>query len=175
MGKYQLFICKICGDPYLGTDAPSRCPFCGAHSENMVPGENWKALWGKPIGEKSKKHLEEALQIEVSNTNFYRNVSKNSEEKMFQKEFRALMKIEKEHAEIMVKLLGAEMPDFEEMELEEDKSRATLEENLAESHKRETRAINAYKMMAVESENEEIKYFFRELIKIESDHLSLSE
>jgi rubrerythrin len=175
MGKYQLFICKICGDPYLGTDAPSRCPFCGAYEENLVPAEKWEPLWGKPIGEKSMKHLEEALQIEVSNTNFYKNASAGSTDVWAQKEFRALMKIEKEHAGTIVKLLGADKPDYDELELEEDKDRGSIEGNLAESHRRETRAINAYKMAMADSEDEHIKYFFGELMKIESDHLSLSE
>ncbi|MBD3398347.1 ferritin [Candidatus Micrarchaeota archaeon] len=175
MGKYQLFVCKICGDPYLGTDAPSRCPFCGAYEENIVPAEEWEPLWGKPIGEKSRKHLEAALQIEVSNTNFYRNASEASKDVWAQKEFKALMKIEAEHAETIVKLLGAEMPDFKELELEEDRARESIEANLAESHRRETRAINAYKMAMEDSEDEHVKYLFGELIKIESDHLSLSE
>ena len=175
MGKYQLFICKVCGDPYMGTDAPSRCPFCGAYHENIVPAEEWEPLWGKPLGEKSRKHLEEALQLEVSNTNFYRNASKTSRDVWAQKEFKALMKIEKEHAETIVKLLGAEMPDIEGMELEEDRARDSVEGNLAESHRRETRAINAYRMAMGDVEDDFVKFFFGELVKVETDHLSLSE
>lgn len=175
MGKYQLFVCKVCGDPYLGTGAPSRCPFCGAHEENVVPMDEWGPVWGKPISDISKKHLEEALQLEVGATNFYRNVSKFSKDVWAQKMFKALMKAEKEHAEAIVKILGADMPNIEEMELEEDKARETIEENLAETRKREENAVEAYKMAAAESDDEPVKYFFRELVKIESDHILLTE
>lgn len=175
MGKYQLFICKICGDPYLGDDAPSKCPFCGAYEKNIVPAEEWEPLWGKPLSDSSRKHLEEALQIEVSNTNFYKNASAESKDVWAQKMFKALMKVEREHASTIVKLLGAEKPNFEELEIEEDKGKGSIEENLAESHRRETRAVAAYRMAAADSEDEHVKYLFTELIKIESDHLSLSE
>lgn len=175
MGKYQQFICKICGEPYLGTGAPSRCPYCGAYGEKLVPAEEWKPLWGKSVDEVSRKHLDMALMLEVGNTNFYRNASKASKEAWAQKMFKALMKIEKEHAEVIVKLLGAQMPDFEKLEKEEDKAKEGIEENLAESHRRETRAINAYKAAAAEVTDAHVKELFSELIRVESDHLSLSE
>ena len=175
MEKYELFVCKICGDPYLGTGAPSRCPFCGAYEENVVPVEQWGPVWGKPISEISRKHLEEALQLEIGATNFYRNVSKASEDVWAQKMFKAVMKSEREHASAIVKILGVEMPDIEKLDREEDKTRGSIEENLAEFRKREEDAVEAYKMSAEESTDEPVKYFFRELVKIESDHILLTE
>ncbi len=175
MGKYQLFVCKVCGDPYLGTGAPSRCPFCGAHEENVVPMDEWGPVWGKPISDISRKHLEEALQLEVGATNFYNNVSKASDEVWVQKMFKAIMKAEREHASAIVKILGVAMPNIEELALEEDKARETIEENLAETRRREENTIEAYKMAAAESTDEPVKYFFRELIKVEADHLLLTE
>ncbi len=173
--EYQQYICEICGEPYLGVGAPSRCPFCGAFGARVVEAEKWKPLWGGQISETARTHLEAALQLEVGNTNFYSNASKASEVVQEQKMFKALSKIEKEHAEVIVKFLGAQMPDFESLETEADRARETMEENLAESHARETRAINAYKLAFSEVEDEKVKLFFGELIKIESDHLSLSE
>jgi rubrerythrin len=173
--KYQQYICEICGEPYLGTGAPSRCPFCGAFEEKIVEAGKWRPLWGGEVSETARRHLEAALQLEVGNTNFYRNASKSPGTIQSQKMFKALSKIEKEHAEVIVKFLGAPMPDFPSLEREEDKARQTIEENLAESHARETRAINAYKLAFSEVEDERVKLFFGELIKIESDHLSLSE
>jgi len=26
----RLWRCEICGDPYIGDEAPANCPFCGA-------------------------------------------------------------------------------------------------------------------------------------------------
>jgi rubrerythrin len=173
--KYQQYICEICGEPYLGAGSPSRCPFCGASREKVVEAEKWRPLWGGELSEAARRHLEAALQLEVGNTNFYKNVSKAPGTIQDQKMFKALSKIEKEHAEVIVKFLGAPMPDFESLETEADKARETIEENLAESHKRETRAINAYKLAFSEVEDEKVKLFFGELITIESDHLTLSE
>ncbi len=175
MGKYQLFICKVCGDPYLGIDAPSRCPFCGAYKVNVVPVEEWGPLWGKPIDEVSRKHLQEALQLEVGAVNFYRNVSKNAKDVWAQKMFKALMKAEREHAEVIVKLMGAEMPDIEGLETDKDKARESIEENLAEFHRREAGAVEAYRMAASEVNDGHVKYFFEELAKIEAEHLLLSK
>lgn len=173
--EYQQYICEICGEPYLGVGAPSRCPFCGAYGERIVEAEKWKPLWGGEVRQAERKHLEAALQLEVGNTNFYKNASAASEVEQNRKMFKALSKIEGEHAEIIVKLLGVPMPEFEKLEKEEDGARETLEENLAESHRRETRAINAYKLAFSEVGEGNVKLFFGELIRIESDHLKLSE
>jgi len=27
----KMYRCRICGETYLGAEAPSHCPFCGAH------------------------------------------------------------------------------------------------------------------------------------------------
>jgi rubrerythrin len=136
--EYQQYICEICGEPYLGTSPPSRCPFCGAYEEKIVEAEKWKPIWGGEVSEVARKHLEAALQV-------------------------------------IVKFLGAQRPDFKALETEKDKAKETIEENLAESHMRETRAINAYKVAFSEVEDEKVKLLFGELIKIESDHLKLSE
>jgi rubrerythrin len=173
--EYQQYICEICGEPYLGTSPPSRCPFCGAYEEKIVEAEKWKPIWGGEVSEVARKHLEAALQLEVGNTNFYMNVAKAPGTVQDQKMFKILSKIEREHAEVIVKFLGAQMPDFKALETEKDKAKETIEENLAESHMRETRAINAYKVAFSEVEDEKVKLLFGELIKIESDHLKLSE
>jgi len=31
-----VFVCKICGEAYIGEDPPSRCPFCGVLKEYFV-------------------------------------------------------------------------------------------------------------------------------------------
>ena len=48
-------------------------------------------------------------------------------------------------------------------------------ENLEESHRRETRAIDFYKAAAGESENERVKQIFESFVEVETDHLRLSE
>lgn len=175
MGKYQLFVCKVCGDPYLGTAAPSKCPFCGAYEENLVVAKDWKPLWGRPIQETSKKNLEVALKLEVGAVNFYQNVLEASDDIEVKKLFKAVMKAEREHASTIVKLMDIKMPDMHSWETEEDKARATLVENLAETKKREENAVAVYDKFAETSEDEHVRYFFREISKVEADHILLTE
>lgn len=175
MSVYQLYVCKICGEPYLGNEAPSKCPFCGAQKELIVPSEKWAPLWGAPINEISRKHLELGLGLEVSNTNFYMNISKGASDDYSKKLFKGLSKIEREHADVMCKLMGIPMPDFEKMQKPEDVPKGNLHENLLESNRRESRAIGKYQTAAAEVTDPHVKLFFLQLIRIEGDHLSLSE
>ena len=173
--KYQLYVCKICGEPYLGNEAPAKCPFCGAQKELLIVAERWTPLWGAPINEVSRKHLELGLSLEISNTNFYMNISKSAKDVYSQKVFKALSKIEREHASTMCKLMGIPTPEIDKMGKPEDVPKANLHENLLESNKRESRAIGKYQTAAAEVTDPHVKLFFLQLIKIEGDHLSLSE
>ncbi|MDZ7798681.1 MAG: hypothetical protein U5L76_03640 [Patescibacteria group bacterium] len=49
------------------------------------------------------------------------------------------------------------------------------QDNLKESHERETRAIEFYRQAAAEAENERVKEIFEAFIEVETDHLHLSE
>ena len=39
--ELNLFRCRICGDPYLGSEPPSFFPFCGAPQKYMAPAEEY--------------------------------------------------------------------------------------------------------------------------------------
>ena len=49
------------------------------------------------------------------------------------------------------------------------------QEDLKDSHARETRAIEFYKKAAAESENARVKEIFEAFVEVETDHLKLSE
>jgi rubrerythrin len=84
--------------------------------------------------------------------------------------FKALGKIEAEHATIWRKILHLPKTPIgnETCYIENVK-------NLNESHERETRAIDFYKKAAEESDHERLKQIFKALVDIETDHLHLSE
>ena len=174
-GKYQLYVCKICGEPYLGNGAPTKCPFCGAQGEMVVPSEKWTPLWGEPINAISRKHLEIGLALEISSTNFYMNVSKSAKDVYSQKLFKGLSKVEREHASTMCKIMGIPTPEIDKMGTPADAPKANLHENLLESNRRETGAVAKYQEAAAEVTDGKVKLLFLQLIKIESDHLLLSE
>lgn len=167
----KLFRCKICGDPYIGETAPSRCPFCGAYENFIVEAKDYNETFDVELNEKDKANAETALEVEISNAAFYFCASERSNDEGYSKLFKALGKVEAEHASIWKKILKMDKVDIPKSEAcpPEDKG------NLQESHARETRAIEFYKQSAKEAENPRVKQLFAALVQVEIDHLGLSE
>jgi rubrerythrin len=166
----KLWRCEICGDPYIGDEAPANCPFCGAKGRHMKEFKEAKAYFDVELNEKDRANVEHALQVEVSNATFYFCASKKVKEEEGQKLFKALGKVEAEHASVWEKILKLDkIPEGG------DECSADYTEDLEESHARETRAIEFYKKAAEESSNERIKQIFKAFVEVETDHLRLSE
>ncbi len=167
----KLFRCKICGDPYIGETAPSRCPFCGAYKEFVVDIKDYNETFDVELNEKDKANAEKALEVEISNAVFYFCAAEKTDDEEGKQLFKILGKVEAEHASIWRKIL--KLPK-EQME----KSAACSTENqtnLQESHTREDKAIKFYTAAAAECENARVKQIFDALIDVEKDHLKLSE
>lgn len=166
----KLWRCEICGDPYVGNNPPDNCPFCGAHKKYIKEAKMVEANFTVELNEKDKANAEHALQVEISNSAFYFCAAErtdNSEGKLL---FKALGKIEAEHAAIWRKILKLSgVPKGSET------CHTVNIENLKESHARETRAVEFYKNSAEEAKNSRIKQIFDALVEIETDHLHLSE
>jgi len=166
----KLFRCEICGDSYVGEEPPTNCPFCGAHKKHIKEAKEAQANFDVELNEKDKKNSEHALQVELSNAAFYLCAAKDTDDEEGKLLFKALGKVEAEHASIWRKILK-----LDKMEMPEEPCHKSNKENLQESHDRETRAIEFYKKAAEESENQRIKQIFEGLVVIETDHLKLSE
>ena len=169
----NIFVCKICGEAYIGEEAPSRCPFCGAHKKYLVNAKDYddKGDWDVKLNETDKKNVEKALEVEVSNTIFYKCSSKKTPELEGQKLFKILSKVENEHASVWKKILKLDKVNFPDY----DKCAAKYKPNLEESHQREERAIKFYGQAAKEAKNPRVKEIFQALVEVEADHLHLSE
>lgn len=166
----KLWRCEICGDPYIGDEAPTNCPFCGAKRKYIKEFKDAKVNFDVELNEKDKANAEHALQVEVSNTVFYFCAAGKVKELEGQKLFKALGKVENEHATVWKKILKLDkLPEGN------DTCSVEYKEDLEDSHKRETRAIEFYKKAAAESENERVKEIFEALVEVETDHLKLSE
>lgn len=168
----KVWRCKICGDPYIGEEAPKNCPFCGAHQKNIVLAKTWD--WPKDVQltDISRNNLMKALEIEVSNAQFYfcaANMVKDNEGKQM---FKALGKVEKEHASLIAKTLGMAKPEVEETP---GVCSPEYQEDLKESHAREERAIKHYSQFLSEATEDRVKEIFAALVEIEKDHLGLSK
>lgn len=166
----KLWRCEICGDPYVGESPPTNCPFCGAHQEHIKEASVAKANFDVELNEKDKANAEHALQVEVSNAAFYFCAAKKTDSAEGKLLFKALGKVEAEHASIWRKILKLDKtPEGSEP------CHTSNKENLEESHQREERAIDFYRKAAAESENQRVKEIFEALVVIETDHLKLSE
>lgn len=166
----KLWRCEICGDPYIGESPPDNCPFCGAHKIYIKEAKEAKVNFDVELNEKDKANAGRALQVEVSNAAFYFCAAKKTDDAEGKLLFKALGKVEAEHASVWRKILKlGSVPEGN------DTCHTGNRENLGESHARETRAIEFYRRAAEESGNERVKQIFESFVEVETDHLNLSE
>jgi len=94
MAKVRVFRCRICGDPYIGTEAPLQCPFCGASQRFFIEADDWNPdEFNVSISDISRKNLEAALQLELDNAAFYdcaKNAGINTKQE-YSNDLRALL------------------------------------------------------------------------------------
>lgn len=166
----KLWRCEICGDPYIGAAPPENCPFCGAYRKHIKDAKLAEANFDVELTEKDKANVEKALQVEISNAAFYFCAAKRTDDAEGKLLFKALGKVEAEHASIWRKILK-----MDSVPGGDDSCHTNNKENLQESHDRETRAIGFYRKAAEESENARVKQIFEALVEVETDHLHLSE
>ena len=165
----KLWRCEICGDPYIGSNPPDNCPFCGAHREYIKEANDAEVNFDIPLNDTDRKNAEHALQVEVSNAAFYSCAAKKTGDAEGKLLFKALGKVEAEHASIWRKVLKLDkVPEAADTCFPENAK------NLAESHAREERAIGFYRKAAEESTDSRLKRIFGALVEIETDHLQMS-
>lgn len=166
----KLWRCEICGDPYIGSNPPDNCPFCGAHKNYIKKAKETIVNFNVELNETDKANAKKALQVEVSNASFYFCAAKKTDDEEGKLLFKALGKVEAEHASVWKRILK-----LDSIPKGDDPCHANNKKNLKESHDRETRAIEFYKKAAKESKNERVKQIFESFIEVEIDHLKLSE
>ena len=168
----KVFRCRICGDPYIGTEAPAQCPFCGAPNRFFVDAGDWNPNeFTVTLSEAARKNLEAALQLELNNAAFYdcaKNAAQKAGDEYGVAKFKALMKVEREHASAISKFLKISRPELEKLTCNVD-----VKANTQEGWEREDRAIKSYSKFRDEATNPRLKEFFGALVEIETDHLDL--
>jgi rubrerythrin len=172
MDKIKVFRCRICGDPYIGVDSPKRCPFCGAPQRFFVPADKWNQNeFNVSLSDISKKNLEAALRLELGNAAFYdcaKSSADKAEDVYYFAKFKALMKVEREHAAAISKFLKITPPELEKLLCSSEANK-----NTQEGFEREDRAIKSYSKFRDDAKEPRIKEFFGALVEIETDHLNL--
>lgn len=172
MVNVKVFRCRICGDPYIGLEAPTQCPFCGASQRFFVEAQDWNPdEFNITLSDISRKNLEAALKLELDNAAFYdcaKNIADKADDNYSLAKFKALMKVEREHASAISKFLKISQP-----ELEKQACNANSKANTKEAWEREDRAIKAYSKFRDDATEPRLKEFFGALVEIETDHLDL--
>jgi rubrerythrin len=168
----KIFRCRICGDSYIGKEAPTRCPFCGALTKYFVEAQDWdKNEFNVPLSDVIRSDLKSALELELDNAAFY-DCAKNTAEKAGDDygyaKFKALMKVEREHASAISKLLKISRPELKKRECS-----TNTYNNTKDGWEREKRAIKAYETFRDKAVGPRLKEFFGALVEIETDHLDL--
>jgi rubrerythrin len=166
----KLWRCEICGDPYIGDSPPDNCPFCGAHRKYIKEARKAEVTFDVALNAADRANVEHALQVEVSNAAFYFCAAEKTDDAEGKLLFKALGKVEAEHANVWRKLL--KMPAAPKGN---EACHAGNKENLEESHARETKAIDFYRKAASESASPRAKQIFDALVEVETDHLQMSE
>lgn len=166
----KLWRCEICGDPYVGNSPPDNCPFCGAHRKYIREAKHAAVSFDVVLNAQDRTNAEHALQVEISNSAFYFCASEKTDDAEGKLLFKALGKIEAEHAAIWKKILK-----LKEIPKGNETCHLKNPDNLKESHERETRAIEFYRQAAASSNDKRIKQIFEALVEVETDHLHLSE
>lgn len=170
----KVYRCRICGDAYLGTEKPSNCPYCGAHQQYLVEAKDWRDENDVPnMTEVSRKNLEKALDLEISNSRFYKCAADLADMIEYEGMFKGLAKVEREHAATIRKLLKTDEREGEERKAGVCKD--SILDNLREACQREERASLFYSKSAEGATEPRVKEFFSSLVEIESDHLTLSD
>lgn len=168
----KIYRCRICGDPYIGASLPSRCPYCGAPAKYIVEAKDWDpSEFNADLSDVTRKNLQKALQLELNNASFYEcamNSAKAAGDEYMQLKFKALMKVEREHASAICKYLKTDIPKIIEATCD-----ASASANSAEGYRREGIAINSYAQYRDEADEPHLKEFFNALVEIESDHLDI--
>jgi len=161
--------CQVCGEVYLGDQTPDRCPFCGAAGRQMVSAAEWIDYGKADMDDFDMEQCRTALGFEISNATFYRCCAGKAENIFNQAIFKRLNKQEAEHAELLAKMMGVDIPQFTEESCPD-----TDKEKFEQAHLREHRAIKFYLDSAAKCKNPRVKEIFRALSEIETEHLQIS-
>jgi len=166
----NFYRCRICGETYLGTKAPSRCPYCGVTEDYFVLTTEYAENGAHDLSETEKADLQHAIELERGNARFYRALGMKSGNAMLSSAFKRLSSVEAEHCSVYCKLLGVEKPaDL----LEPADGHGTWCDDVKESLARELRASAFYMESAGRARHPRVTEVFLALSAVERDHIEL--
>lgn len=171
--QLNMYRCRVCGETYLGYEAPDNCPFCGAHKEYLEAPEMYDpAINSVTLTEVERADLETSIELERSNTRFYLGMSERKDNDTLRSTYKRLARIEAEHCSLFCKLAGLPKPD--DLAVPGDTT-GSWESDIEESVRREDRATTLYSTFAERATNARLKEVWQALSAVEADHIMLDE
>ncbi len=167
----KIYRCRICGETYLGSEAPAMCPFCGAHRELMVDtGDYPLDINVVQLTEVERADLETAIDIELSNARFYLAMSLRTDNPALASAYKRLAAVETEHCSVFCKIAGVPKPaDLREAGTE----LGGWDADIDESARRERRASALYADFADRATNARLIEVWQAVSAVETDHIEL--
>jgi rubrerythrin len=135
----------------------------------MVHAAQWIDYGKLNLNESDLEKCRAALGFEISNWTFYKCCADKAENIFNQAIFKRLAKQEMEHAEVLARMMGEQMPGFTQENCPDNDK-----DKFEEAHLREHRAIKYYLQAATEGQDPRVREIFRALAEIETEHLQIS-
>ncbi len=167
----KLLRCRICGETYLGTEAPSRCPFCGVTAEHFVPTEQYSAQTGPLVlTDTERSDLQTAIGLELGNARFYTALGQQADNAALSSAYKRLASIEAEHCSVFCKLCGVPKPaDLREPSEAAGDWCADIADSLAREH----RASAFYAAASGRASSERVREVLAAVSAVELDHIEI--
>ena len=169
----KMYRCRICGETYLGYEAPTNCPFCGAHAELFVAlGDYPEDINVLQLTESERADLDTSIEVERSNTRFYLAMSRRTDNPGLASTYKRLAAVEAEHCSLFCKLARVPKPaDIREPGEELGSWLADIDE----SARREHRASGLYTEFAARATSPRLVEVWTAVSAVETDHIDLDE
>jgi len=171
--QLKIYRCRICGEVYLGYEAPENCPFCGAHIEFLIPPEAYPVdINSVSITEAERADLDSSIELETANARFYLGMAERKDNDILRSTYKRLARVEAEHCSLFCKLAGVAKPDDLTVPGETTGSWRT---DIEESLRRENRATSLYAIFAERATSERLKEVWSSISAVETDHITLDD
>jgi rubrerythrin len=166
-----MYRCAICGETYLGSEAPAMCPFCGAHHEFLIdPADYPEDINAVTLTESERADLDTAIALELANTRFYLAMAARHDNPALASAYKRLAAVESEHCSLFSKLAGLPKPEGLR---EPGEELGGWDADIDESARREKRASALYAEFAARAVSPRLLKVWGAVSDVEADHIVL--
>lgn len=171
----RFFRCRVCDEACFGTEAPSRCPFCGAAHRHLLPARALASRSGtvQPT-EIERAELEAAMIEAAAAARYFMAVSRSAEQLDdgdLASAYARRAAIERAHAALFARL--ADLPAPDEPAAPAAEAPATLASAIAEGVELARRAADRYEAAAARATDERVREVFLALSQAQTDLIAL--